>query len=73
MTLPNSLFKQYYLGLGWLTGGGIINSRSRAFSGKRGFLLQWSFAHDLLLSFFLVKVTGQHYYTISMKLVSVKP
>lgn len=67
MTLPTSLFKQYYSGLGWLTGGGIINSRSRASSGKCDYLLQWSLAHDLLLSFFLVKTAGQHYYTISMK------
>lgn len=67
MTLTTSLFKQLSLELSWLTGGGIINGRTRSSSGKCGFLLQWPFAWDLLLYFFLLKTTGWRCYIISMK------
>lgn len=67
MTSATSLFNQHSLELSWLTGGGIINGRTRSSSGKCGFLLQWPFAWDLLLYFFLLKTTGWRYYIISMK------
>lgn len=67
VTPTTSLFKPYYLGLSWLTGGGIINSKTRSSSGKCGYLPQWPFACDLPLSFFFVKTTVWHYFTISMK------